>query len=278
MAIQFNVNDENTKEMNSFIIQTMLDTLVYPEIIHRVHNGELSPTYRPYLVHILLNTQHSKNKVLLDKEINFSANFILKQDHELMNNEKIDFDEVDKITKLFPRENYMGDAAHIMLLKIKNQWIGAMDLVFDRLKIKTKMSQVEEYLNSAEDNLESKRWAPFVNDVWRATELMIQSMLLFRYQGSFSVKQDHATTMKLFKAFCDNGNIPTKFLKHFVNVSELSKPARYGTGIKGKFQLKEDKASEYIITSREMLTLVNNTLEVVDRNRKSSGEKIMKFW
>ncbi|MCH7590832.1 hypothetical protein IIB34_07330, partial [PVC group bacterium] len=167
MAFQINVNNEDNMEMKSFIIQTMLDNLVYPEIMHRVQNSELPPTYKPFLVHILLNTQHSKNKVLLGKETNFNANYILKQDRELKFNEKIKFDEVEKITKIFPKENYMGNSAHIMLLKIKNEWIGAIDLVFDRLKIKTKMSHVKEYLNSAEDNLEGKRWAPFVNDICR---------------------------------------------------------------------------------------------------------------
>ena len=278
MVMQFNVTDDKTKEMKSFIIQTMLDTLVYPEIMHRVHEGKLPPTYKPYLVHILLNTQHSKNKVLLGKETNFSANFTLKEERKIENNEKINFGEVKKITKIFPRENYMGDSAHIMLVKIKNQWMAAIDLVFDRLKIKIKMNQVQDFLNSAKDNLDDKRWAPFVNDIWRSTELMVQSLLLFRYHGGFSVKQDHATTMKIFKEFCDNGNVSLKFSKHFEELSKLSKPARYGTGIKSKFEIKEVDAKQYLETSLEMLDLVNNTLEIVDRNRKPSSEKIMKFW
>jgi len=74
LGIKLNENDNVDSELKNKIIQNTLEHYVYPEIMHRVYNHELKPTYKPYLVHILLNTQYSKNKILLGKETNFLAN------------------------------------------------------------------------------------------------------------------------------------------------------------------------------------------------------------
>jgi len=278
LGIQFNENTSMNSELKNTLIQNILDSYVYPEIMHRVYNHELKPTYKPNLVHILLNTQHSKNKILLEKETNFFANFILKEDRQLTENEQINFEDIKKITKIFPRENYMADSAHIMLLRFRNKWVAGIDLVFDRLKIKTKMKSAKEFLDTADYDLQQKKWSPFVANIWRATELIIQSLLLFRYQGDFSRRQDHVTTKKLFKEFCTNGNVPIKFWDHYDKLYDLYKPASYGTGVKGDFQIKETAANEFLNTALEMLDFVNKTLEAIDNNRKSSNEKIIKFW
>ncbi|MDH3278786.1 MAG: HEPN domain-containing protein [Nitrosopumilus sp.] len=278
LGIQFNESDNIDFELRNVLIQNILYDFVYPEILHRVHNNELTPTYKPKLVHILLNTKPSKNKILLEKETNFLANIILKEDRPLKDKEHVNFNEIQKITKLFPRENYMGDSAHIMLLRFKNKWFAGIDLVFDRLKIKTKMKSAREFLDTADYDLKQKKWAPFVTNTWRATELMVQSFLLFRYQGGFSRKQDHETTKKLFKSFCDHGNAPSTFWDCYDKLSVMYKPASYGTGVKGDFKIKESTAREFLDIASKMLDFVNKTLETIDRNRKSSNEKVIGFW
>ena len=277
LGIQFNESDNVDGELKNTLIQNILHDYVYPEILHRVYNHELNPTYKPNLVHILLNTQHSKNKILLGKEINFLANFTLKDDRPLNDKEPVNFDEIQKITKIFPRENYMGNSAHIMLLRYKSKWLAGIDLVFDRLKIKTKMKSARDFLDTADYDLKQKKWAPFVTNTWRATELMVQSFLLFRYQGDFSRNQDHETTKKLFKSFCDHGNAPSKFWNCYDKLFVMYKPASYGTGTKGDFKIEETMARELLDTAFEMLDFVNKTLDAIDKNRKSSNEKTIGF-
>lgn len=278
LGIQFNESDNVDFELKSMLIQNILHSYVYPEILHRVYNHDLKPTYKPNLVHILLNTQHSKNKILLEKETNFLANFTLKEDRPLKDKEHVNFDDIQKITKIFPRENYMGDSAHIMLLRFKNKWLAGIDLVFDRLKIKTKMKSAREFLDTADYDLKQKKWAPFVTNTWRTTELTLQSLLLFRYQGNFSRKQDHETTKKLFKSFCNHGNAPSKFWNCYDKLYGMYKRASYGTGIKGDFKINESTARELLDTSSKMLDFVNQTLEAIDKNRKSSDGKVIGFW
>ena len=276
VGFQFNVKDEHfDQELKTTIVHQFLDTLVYPEIMHRVHSGKLRPSYRPTRAHILLNTRSAKNRVLLDREANFLVNFTLKHDRDLEDNAVVESGEIKEITKIFPRENYMGDAAHIMLLKFNNRWIGCVDLTFDRLKIRQKMGQAQEFLASAEDNMKNRRWSPLVVDIWRATELAVQSLLLFRFQGSFSRRQDHEETKKRFKAMCDQRALGS-FWEHFERVSQLYKPASYGQG-KRDFTITAKEARALLATAKAMAGYVHKVLDVVDQNRGPSGDKTMRF-
>ena len=47
MGFQFNVNDSFESDLKNTLIQGILDNFVYPEIMHRVHNGKLLPSYKP---------------------------------------------------------------------------------------------------------------------------------------------------------------------------------------------------------------------------------------
>ena len=58
----------------------------------------------------------------------------------------------------------------------------------------------------------------------------------------------------------------------------MYKRASYGTGIKGDFKINESTARELLDTSSKMLDFVNQTLETIDKNRKSSDEKVIGFW
>ena len=276
IGIQLNVNNPDSN-MQSTIIQNILDNYVYPEIMSRVYNQKLDPSYRPGLVHILLNSRSSKNKILLDKETNFLVNFTLENDRVIEDSELINFDEVKKITKIFPKENYMSNSAHIMLLKFKHRWLACIDLVFDRAKIKSKMRSAKEFLDNAEHTLHEKQWSPFVDSIWRVTELAALSLLLFTFQGSFSTHQDHEETKKRFKSLCKNENIPTKFGNHYDDIYMLRNSAVYCQGINGDFKIKEERATEFLATAHEMLSFVNKTLKIIDQNRMPSGEKIMGF-
>ena len=278
MEFQFNVKDQHIDpEVKTLIIHNILDNFVYPEIMYRVHNGMLPPSFRPTHAHILLNTNSSKNKILLDNETHFSANFVLKHDRDIKDNEIIKANEIKEITKIFPDENYCSDYAHIMLIKFNNQWLGCVDLTFDKLKIKSKMKSAQDFLESAKGDLKYQRWSPFVTNIWRSTELAILSLLLFRFRGSFSTHQDHKKTKKFFEVLCKQKNIPNKFWTHFNYLFNNYKSASYVQGINGDFTIDKQMAQELLTTSEEMLFYVIKILENINQNRKSSGEKTMKF-
>lgn len=277
MGFQFNVNDTFESDLKNILIQGILDNFVYPEIMHRVHNGELPPSYKPTLVHILLNSKSSKNKILLENETNFEANYVLKKDRVVKPGEHISFEEINEITKVFPRDNYMANSAHIMLLKFKNKWLGCIDLVFDRGRIKSKMKSAQEFLDSAGYNLEKEHWSPLVNNVWRATELTVLSILLIRFQGDYSTHQDHNETKSRFKALCKLNNMPSKFWNHYDSIYKLYKSASYVQGITGDFKLDESQARKFLTVAGEMIDYVNTVLEQINQNRMPSGEQIIEF-
>lgn len=277
VAYQLNVNDTLEPELKNIVIQGILDNYVYPAIMHRVYEGTLSSSYKPTLVHMLLNSDPSKNKILLGRETHFSANYVLKNDRDVEKGERIEFEEIKEITKIFPCDNYMANSAHIMLVKFKSKWLGCIDLVFDRLKVRSKMRSASDFLDSARDDLENNRWSPFVTNIWRATELAALSLLLFTYQGDFSTHQDHEQTKNRFKAICKGNNVPSKFADHYDNMYQSYKHASYVQGIKGDFTLTKPRAQKLVVITDEIIAYVNKTLERVDQNRKPSGEKIIVF-
>ena len=278
MGFQFNVKDQYVdSETKTLMIQHTLDDYIYPEIMHRVHNGILPPSYRPTLVHMLLSTRSSRNKIFLDNETHFSANIVLKCDRDLKDNEPIKVDEIKEITRIFPNENFASDYAHIMLIKFNGKWLGCIDLTFDRLKIKRKMKSAREFLKSAKHDLKHQYWSPFITSIWRSTELSVQSLLLFRFQGSFSTHQDHNETKKRFKAFYKQTNVPNKFWTHYHYLFRNYKFGSYAQGINKDFAIDEQTAQELLTTSEEMLCYVIKILEMVDQNRKPSGKIAIKL-
>lgn len=277
IAYQLNVNDTLEPELKNTVIQGTLDNYVYPAIMHRVYEGTLPSSYKPTLVHMLLNSDPSKNKILLGRETHFSANFVLKNDRDVKKGEHIEFEDIKEITKIFPCDNYMANSAHIMLVKFKSKWLGCIDLVFDRLKIRSKMKSAMDFLASANDDFENNRWSPFVTNIWRATELAALSLLLFTYQGNFSTHQDHEQTKNRFKAICKWNHVPSKFADHYDDVYNSYKHASYVQGIKGDFTLTKPQAQKLAMITNEIINYVNKTLERVDENRKPSGERIIVF-
>ena len=153
VKIGFQFNIDNMLNMNpNMLSQHMLDDFVYPEIMDRIARNKLEPTYRPTKAQILLNTNPTKNKVLLEHEVHFCVNCILKNQKIVKKNENIAFDRIQKITKIFPRPNFMPNSAHIMLLKFNSEWLIAMDLIYEKNKINSKMNSARDYLDSAQTN------------------------------------------------------------------------------------------------------------------------------
>jgi hypothetical protein len=91
-----------------------------------------------------------------------------------------------------------------------------------------------EFFETAKHCLDVKRLGPLVDNLYSATELAIQSLLLLMHQGKFSIHQDHNSTNELFTGYTTNNNLDPIYAEHFSALKELRKKGRYLKGVHNK--------------------------------------------
>lgn len=278
IGFQFNVKDGYDELGKARMAQHALDDYVYPEIMRRIENKRLDSTFRLKQAHVLMFSNYSRNTVLLNEEVKLFviAKQIKKKKYK--ENEKVLEKDVKEILGIYPTQKNDPNAAHIMLLKFKGDWLFAADLIYDRKKVKNKYKSARSFLKSAQHNIEEKLWDPFVENLFDATELSVQSILLLRHYNKYSLKQNHEETRKLFTGYCEMGNAPIKFSKHNIMLYELRKKARYQQGTHGKqFVLKKNEGEQLLKITTEMIHYTDMLLQTIDSERKLSVKSILDF-
>jgi len=78
IGFQFNVKDNFPEESKFVMLQNTLDDYIYPEIMRRIKNESLEPNFRVRFAQILMYSDHTKNEVLLDREVRLILNVTFK--------------------------------------------------------------------------------------------------------------------------------------------------------------------------------------------------------
>ena len=163
----------------------------------------------------------------------FTGHVLFEEGKTFSKGKPIAQDDIKDILGLYPSTKCPPDAAHVMLVKLNGSWLYAADLIYDRDKVKKRFEAAKDFLTVSNYCMENKIWGPFADSLFSATELAIQSILLLQHHPTFSTNQGHQETVELFSAYAKNGNIDTKFSKHYVNLNSFRKKGRYLTGLHG---------------------------------------------
>ena len=162
----------------------------------------------------------------------------------------------------------MPNSAHIMLLKFNSEWLIAMDLIYEKNKINSKMNSARDYLDSAQTNFTKKQWSPFITSIWKANELLALSLLLMHYQGPFSLRQQHNKTRQRFHTLCTTGRLSSEFGNHYDDVYRRQKQGSYSQGISGNYTIEKGVAQNLLDRTNNLFEITKQILEEVDQNRK----------
>jgi len=268
VGFQFNVDDKFSTEAKLTMTQHALDDFVYPEIMRRIAKKQLDPNFRLQKAHILFYSIYSKNDVLLNDNVRIDAIMQLEKGKSFKSGESVMESDCKDILGLYPSKKNDPNAAHILLVKFKNKWYFAADLIYDREKVRKKFVSSHEFLKSVENNLEKQLWEPFIDNLFSVTELTIQSILLLRHYNEYSRRQSHKKTREIFEGYCKQGNLPMTFLEHYDTLLELRKKGRYQQGVHGKkFSIKKTDAKKYVTLTKQLIAYVESLLKTVDKNR-----------
>ena len=276
IGFQFNVNDGHDEAGKMVMSQHVLDDFVYPEIFRRIKQGDIEPTFRVQKAHVLMYSDYSRNNVLLNDEVKIKALVKLAPNKVFKKGDEVKQGDIVEVLGLYPNQKNDPNAAHIMLMKFNGNWVFAIDMIFDREKVRKRFFSADSFFQSAQINLQKKLWNPLIDNLFSVTELTVQSILLLHHYGNYSLKQSHEKTFSLFKGYCDTGNVPKKFFEHYKKMYELRKKARYLQGVHGKrFTIKKSDAEKYVVTTKEMMEHTKMLLSVIDLGRKPrNGEYV----
>lgn len=276
IGFQFNVTGALKPENPEAMVLQNLENFVYPEIMRRIKKGQLEPDFRLINAQILLFSDYTQNDVMLNDEVRLKLLVKFAKEKSFQKGDPVKNEDIDEVLGIYQDERNNPNAAHIMLVKLKNKWYFAADLIYDREKVRNRFSTAKDFLESVKNNLENKLWGPFIENLFGVTELTIQSILLLRHYNKYSLKQSHKETRDHFQGYCKNGNAPITFSEHYVKLSGLRKKGRYTQGTHGKpFSLKEDEARELLERTLEIIEYSTRVFETVDLLRKPrKGEYI----
>jgi len=276
IALQVNCDDPRFQEGLPFMATSILDDLIYPEVMLRIEAKKLSSDFRLWRAHIIMSTDESRNEILLNDEVRLKGLVNFKDGKQFEPGQPVQASDIKDILALYPNDKNDPNVAHIMLVKLQNRWYFACDLIYNKKKVGNRFELSKQFLKTAENCMKDKSWGPMVDNLFSATELAAQSILLLHPYPGFSMRQDHDQTRKLFTAYAENGNIDIKFSKHFTKLDELRPQGRYLNRVANKgFKLDRTKAQELLNVTRQMIDQVGDWLETVDLTRKpKSGHYI----
>lgn len=277
VGFQFNVNDGLPHDAKLTMVQHVLDDIVYPEIMSRIQDGHLKSDFRLQRALLLFYSDSSKNKVLLNQDFKVRVAVKYRDEIKKKNGELVTKDDVEEILGIYPI-NFEPNTAHITIFKFNGKWYFEANLIYDRAIVQAKFVTSQKYLKIIDSALKDENWSPFIDNLFSVTELAIQSILLLRHYGKYSLKQSHKKTLEIFKAFCETGNTPLKFVENYESLWKLRKQARYLQGTHGReFSIKKTEAEKLLSVTKEMIAFTNTLLQEVDLRAKPVGSDFAVF-
>jgi hypothetical protein len=268
VALTINCKDNIVNDESKFdLARRVLDDIVYPEVIQRSQDNNLPPDFHLRQAHILMFDNEYKNKVLLNDEVGFFANVILKEG-KLNNSHTVHLDDIKEVLDIHPIESIAPNAAHIMLLKIGPKWHTAWSLVYNKKSARIKAETAKDFLITAQYNLSKEIWGPFVDVLFTATELAIRSILSLIHLWEFSTEQNYDTMANRLKQFVENGNVPKMFLEHYIETKRLSDKIKDTYGIvNDKFGLDSIKGNILFKQTEEIINFVYDGITLQKLNK-----------
>jgi hypothetical protein len=278
IAFQMNCKDSLDEVMKTSIGQNILTDFVYPEIQRRVKEGKVDAEFKPYKAHLLMYSDETRNEILLNDDVRIKGLIKFRDGLNPTSGQIIKGEDIEELLGLYPNEKNDPNAAHIMLVRIGIKWYFACDLIYDRERVRKRFDTAKEFLKVAEFCFNEKLWGPFCDNLFSATELTVQSILLIHHNPFFSTNQDHDKTRELFTAHAENGNTNVEFAKNHTKLWELRKQGRYQTGVNKKnFSIEENDAQKLLDVTKRMITENEKLFEIVNFERKTPTGNYIDF-
>ena len=242
-------------EFGRKVFEQFMDLFVTPEIRRRQKTGELDKPLDLRAVQIVFFPDGRKPQVRINSEVRAIGKAKLKPGISKKAGEPIFEHELEGLEEINLAEEDDPDCGHATLLRISGRWIIAFDFRYNKALSRKHIQTAKQFYESAEFSFGQKNWAPFIDNLFSAAELIAKSILLSMYDPKFRKKATHKAIQIRYNRFADLGNVEAVCRETFNKLSGLRDRARY---LKGDISISEEEA-------RRLLGIVKNMMENASR-------------
>jgi uncharacterized protein (UPF0332 family) len=238
-------------EIANRVFQQVMELWVLPEIEKRKKENRLESPFVLRKVQILFSHHRTFPKIRLNQQVKAIAKGKATRNiekGEIVYEKDIENIEDIKLTEQDP--NY----AHITLLLFKGKWHISFDFRYNRKRVRERLDASKEFLESARENLESKRLRPFFENLFACAELLTEALLIqFLKQSSL---KGHKKRFDNIKAWAELGNVKKEFPDKLEKLWKLRDSARYMSST----EFKKENPQEYLGIVDEMYDFVKKSI------------------
>ncbi len=250
-----------------------LNDIVYPEIIRLAIDEEITSDFRLTMAHIVMFDNESLNRILLNENVLFMGNVVLKK-KEYKTGDQIRSEDIIDILGLYPQENNDADAAHIMMVTINGRWFMAANFVYNRGKARSNIEDSKKSLEAAKNAQSEKSWRYFISELYESIKLSASAIFMMLRYGKFSML-NYDEIRKVFDTYSGLGNIDEEYFVTFEKVHSLFlNTQNLNDDEKKDFKIIEDDANKMVITSNNLIEKAESLLNLSGSGRSSEDEII----
>ena len=250
---------EQKKEFSRRLFEQFMDLYVAPEIKRRQQVGELDKSFSLRAAQIVFFPDGRKPQVRINSEVKAIGKVKLKPGISKKAGEDIFEHEVEGLEVINLTEEDDPDCGHATLVRIGNSWIIAFDFRYNKALSAKHIEAAKQFWKSAEFSFKQRNWAPFIDNLFSASELLAKSVLLSMPDPKFRKKTTHKAIQMKFNRFADLGNVQPVYRETFNKLSGLRDRARY---LKKDVTISEREASNLLDTVEKMIRDASRRIEI----------------
>lgn len=221
IAFKLNCQDKRPEDDQIRLIADILDNYAYPEVMNRIADGRLTSDFRLHSVHMIMFQDCKRNEILLNEDVKFMPHIKYKNSKVFKVGETVNFEDVDEILGLYPDSSNDPNSGHVMLMKFRERWCYACDLIYELKTCKELCETAVDVINQADRNMKDTNWKYFLDNLLNVCMSLTQVIRNMHYDKLLSLKQSHSKNIVFLTEWANNGVINPIYSELYNKVFEL---------------------------------------------------------
>jgi hypothetical protein len=234
------------EQMQEMVIRQALDFWINPEIERRRGAGTLPDDFALSAAQIIFEPDTEMPVVRLNEEV--KAALLVKPKRDVSEGEELTAEDIASYEDIILTEDD-PNAGHITIVPHQGHWALSFDFRRNASLIGEHAEAAREFIDAATWAREASKLAPFVDNLFSATELMAKGLLLWMPDKSLLDGRSHGRIHSRFNYERKMDNVDPRFAALLNQLAALRRPARY---LSRDFTLTNDEMDEMLAVADAM--------------------------
>jgi HEPN domain-containing protein len=234
------------EQVSEAVIQQAMEFWINPEIERRRAAGALSEDFALSAAQVILDPNAAEPEVRLNDEV--KAALLVEANREVVRGEELTREDVTAYKDIILTEDD-ANAGHITIVPHEGRWALAFDFRRNAAHMAQHAERARQFLDTAAWARREGKLAPFVDNLFSATELMAKGLLIWMPDETLLKGKSHGRIHDRLNFEGKMENVDPRFPKLLNELAALRRPARY---LARDFNLTNDEMDEMLATAGEM--------------------------